>query len=98
MRKFVLFFTFFLLFPLSPQAQIKLAQHQQLRTALDRDDAQTAEGLLREMARMSPDAFAGNNYDYLLARLLMRRDANGEANQLLQSVIARNSVLAGYAL
>ncbi|MEK7830104.1 MAG: tetratricopeptide repeat protein, partial [Acidobacteriota bacterium] len=73
-------------------------QHQQLRTALDRDDGRTAESLLREMMRTSPEAFARNNYDYLLARLLMRRDANAEAAQLLQTVAARSSPLAGYAL
>lgn len=80
------------------QAQNRLSQHQQLRAALDRDDARAAESLLREMQNASTEAFAKNNYDYLLARLLMRRDANAEANQLLQSVVARVSPLAGYAL
>lgn len=79
-------------------AQIRPQQHSQLRAAIDRDDVQTAESLLREMMKASPDAFAKNNYDYLLARLLMRRDANIEANQFLQSVVARNSPLASYAL
>jgi len=96
------FFPFLLLLGLAScataSAQIRSQQHAQLRAALDRDDARAAEGLLREMMRTSPDAFAANNYDYLLARLLMRRDANAEAGGLLQSVVARNSVLAGYAL
>ncbi|MFN0109205.1 MAG: transglycosylase SLT domain-containing protein [Blastocatellia bacterium] len=73
-------------------------RHQQLRAALDRDDVRTAENLLRELWKVSPEAFAKNNYDYLLARLLMRRDANAEANPLLQSAVTRNSPLAGYAL
>ncbi len=80
------------------RAQIRLPQHQQLRAALDKDDVATAERLLREMLKASPEAFNRNNYDYLLARLLKRRDANIEANQWLQSVVARNSPLAGYAL
>jgi len=88
---------FFLLFS-NLYTQTKVTPHQQLRAAIDRDDARTAEDLLREIMRTAPEAFARNNYDYLLARLLMRRDANGEANQFLQSVVARNSVLAGYAL
>ncbi|MGH9802001.1 MAG: tetratricopeptide repeat protein, partial [Blastocatellia bacterium] len=82
----------------NPLAQIKTPQHQQLRAAIDRDDARTAESLLREMMKASPEVFAKNNYDYLLARLLTRRDANAEANQLLQPVVTRNSPLAGYAL
>ncbi|MEP7341177.1 MAG: hypothetical protein ABI977_25830, partial [Acidobacteriota bacterium] len=99
MVKICLTISFLLLFLLaSPQAQIRPPQHQQLRAALDRDDPRAAEGLLREMMRTSPEAFARNNYDYLLVRLLMRRDANSDASQLLQSVVARGSVLAGYAL
>jgi ABC-type microcin C transport system duplicated ATPase subunit YejF len=83
---------------ITANAQIRPEQHAQLRAALERDDERTAETLLREMKKAAPEAFAQNNYDYLLARLLMRRDANIEANQLLQSVVARNSVLASYAL
>lgn len=99
MRKVCLIFILsLLLFVSDLKAQIHLPQHQQLRAALDKDDVATAEGLLREMLKASPDAFAKNNYDYLLARLLKRRDANVEANQLLQSVVARNSPLASYAL
>lgn len=79
-------------------AQIRQSQHLLLRAALERDDAATAERLLREMLRAAPQAFARNNYDYLLARLLLRRDAGNEAGQLLQQVGARNGPLAGYAL
>ncbi len=89
---------FLLLVVFSVSAQIRPQQHQQLRAAVDRDDVRTAESLLREMLSTSPEAFAKNNYDYLLARLLMRRDANAEANSFLQAVVARNSPLAGYAV
>lgn len=98
MRKIYLTITFLLLLFANLQPQTRIPQHQQLRAALDRDDVRTAENLLREMMKASPEAFARNNYDYLLAKLLMRREANIEANQLLQFVVARNSPLAGYAL
>ncbi len=98
MQKLSVIFILLLLFLSTSQAQLKTPQHQQLRAALDRDDVRTAESLLREMLNVSPEAFAKNNYDYLLARLLMRRDANAEANQFLQAVLTRNSPLAGYAL
>lgn len=99
LKRALLFFLIFA-FPAcsAVKAQIGLPQHQQLRAALNKDDAATAERLLREMLKTSPAAFNRNNYDYLLARLLMRRDANIEANQWLQSVVARNSPLGGYAL
>jgi soluble lytic murein transglycosylase len=83
---------------LTINAQIRPQQHTQLRAALDRGDQTAAEQDLREMAQTSPEAFARNNYDYLLARLLEQRGANAEAAALFQRVIARNSPLAGYAL
>lgn len=96
---------FFLLLPLiwccvcsAANAQIRQSQHLLLRAALERDDEATAERLLREMLRVAPQSFARNNYDYLLARLLLQRDAGNEASQLLQQVGARNGPLAGYAL
>lgn len=99
MKKICLTMTCLLLICASTLAQIRLPQHQQLRAAIDRDDARAAESLLRQMMAASPEAFAKNNYDYLLARLLMRRDTGlAEANQHLKSVVARNSPLAGYAL
>lgn len=99
LRSFLLFILL-LWFPncSDANAQIRPQQHSQLRAAIDRDDVRTAESLLREIMKASPEAFAKNNYDYLLARLLMRRDANIEATQLLQSVVARNSPLAAHAL
>ncbi|MGH9841233.1 MAG: transglycosylase SLT domain-containing protein [Blastocatellia bacterium] len=87
-----------LTFSLTVNAQIRPQQHDQLRAALDRNDLSAAEQTLREMSRFAPDAFASNNYDYLLARLFENRGANPEANALFQRVIARNSPLAGYAV
>ncbi|MBS1790085.1 MAG: transglycosylase SLT domain-containing protein [Acidobacteria bacterium] len=103
LQKLLIFSSVFLVFVAfscssTATSQFRPQQHQQLRAALDRDDARTAESLLREILSASPEAFAKNNYDYLLARLLMRRNANAEANQFLQPIVARNSPLAGYAL
>jgi tetratricopeptide (TPR) repeat protein len=79
-------------------AQIRPQQHTRLRAAMDRNDYAGAEQILREMMSGSPRAFARNNYDYLLARLLKRRRANAEAMATFQQVVSRNSPLAGYAL
>ncbi|MGE0130720.1 MAG: transglycosylase SLT domain-containing protein [Blastocatellales bacterium] len=72
-------------------------QHAQLRAALDRNDQPAAEALLRKIMNSDPDAFARNNYDYLLARLLENRRAGSEASAFFLRVINRNSPLAGYA-
>lgn len=93
-----LFGIYFFLNASIAQAQISVVQHKQMRAALDRGDAAAAEQLLRQMQQASSEAFARNNYDYLLARLLEWRDANDEATALFQKVIARKSPLAGYAL
>ena len=53
----------------SAKAQSERRQHEQLRAALEHNDPASAEALLREMMNGSPDAFARNNYDYLLGRL-----------------------------
>ncbi len=81
----------------SAKAQSGRRQHEQLRAALDRNDP-AAETLLRQMMNASPDAFARNNYDYLLGRLLENRGANAEASAFFLRVANRNSTLAGYAM
>jgi len=80
----------------SAEAQTLKEQHTRLRAALDRNDQTAAESLLRGMMDSDPDAFARNNYDYLLARLLENRGA--EAETFFLRVVNRNSPLAGYAL
>ena len=84
--------------PTTPGGQIRQEQHARLRAALAADDLASVENQLREMGRSAPEAFARNNYDYLLARILMRRGNATEANRFLQQVVTRKSVLAGYAL
>lgn len=82
----------------SEKARSERRWHERLRAALDRDDPASAEALLREMMNTSPDAFARNNYDYLLGRLLENRGANAEARAFFLRVANRNSTLAGYAM
>lgn len=65
---------------------------------MDRGDYRAAEQILGRMMSLSGDAFARNNYDYLLARLLKWREANAEASSMFKNVISRNSPLSGYAL
>src|SRR5205085_2051668 len=77
-----------------PQSQSQPPTTQ--RTASEQNEAAKSEQQLRELLRSNPEAFARNNYDYLLARLLEGRGA--EAAQYFQTVAQRNSPLAGYAL
>jgi soluble lytic murein transglycosylase len=83
---------------LSAGSQIRSQQHNQLKAAMDRGDYRIAEQMLRTVMIATPEAFARNNYDYLLARLLEWRRPNAEAMELFQRVVARNSPLSGYAL
>lgn len=82
----------------SAGAQTLQERHSRLRAAMDRNDQAEAESLLRGMLANDPDAFARNNYDYLLARLLQNRRAGAEAGTFFLRVVNRNSPLAGYAL
>jgi tetratricopeptide (TPR) repeat protein len=80
------------------EAQTITNQHMRLRAAMDRNDQAQAESLLRGMLERNPEAFALNNYDYLLARLLQNRQAGDEAGKFFLRVVNRNSPLDGYAL
>jgi hypothetical protein len=79
-------------------AQTLRERHARLRAALDGNDQAGAESLLRGMMENDPHAFARNNYDYLLGRLLQNRQAGAEAGAFFLRVVNRNSPLAGYAL
>ncbi|MBO0725425.1 MAG: transglycosylase SLT domain-containing protein, partial [Blastocatellia bacterium] len=89
---------FFHVSPLSAEAQTLEERHAQLRAALDSNDQAGAESLLRGIMASAPDAFARNNYDYLLARLLENRQAVDEARTFFLRVVSRKAPLAGYAL
>jgi len=54
----------------SAEAQTLRERHARLRAALDRNDQAEAESLLGGMLANNPEAFALNNYDYLLARFV----------------------------
>jgi soluble lytic murein transglycosylase len=81
----------------SAEAQTLAERHARLRAALDRNDQTGAEALLREMLDTDPVAFARNNYDYLLARLLQNRGARDEAATFFLRVANHNSPLSGYS-
>src|SRR6185436_4459474 len=61
---------------LMPQSQSQQATVS--RAAPEQNEAAKSEQQLRELLRNNPEAFARNNYDYLLARLLETRDAQAE--------------------
>ncbi|HEY7180129.1 MAG TPA: tetratricopeptide repeat protein [Blastocatellia bacterium] len=84
--------------PSSAVAQTIQERHAQLRAALDRNDQAGAESLLRGMMASEPAAFARNNYDYLLARLLENGQDVDEARAFFLRVVSRKSPLTGYAL
>lgn len=69
---------------------------ERIRSAVTQDDLQTAETLLRAASKRTD--FAANNYDYLLARVLVRRGNTQEAVRIFDQVADRKSLLGGYAL
>src|SRR5262245_24251714 len=69
-----------------------------IRAAMDARDFERAERLVREVRSSDAAAFAGNRYDYLLARLLERRGARSEASALYLGLLNRGTLLNQYAL
>jgi soluble lytic murein transglycosylase len=91
--------TFLIIFILTNlPAQTRPQPQANLREAMARHDFTLVERSLREMERSDAAAFARNNYDYLLARVLDRRGAAAEAASVYNKVVTRGSLLAGYAL
>jgi soluble lytic murein transglycosylase len=66
--------------------------------ALERSDYVDAEAKLKQIQTEAPVEFTANNLDYALARVLQRNKKQGEARQLFEAVVARNSNLSAYAL
>lgn len=90
---------FLMLFVQTVTAQTLRAGHDQLRAALDKGDTATAETQLQTLRRaVAPPLFAANNYDYLAGRLALQRGDTATAAACFQTVVARNSPLAQYAL
>lgn len=79
-------------------AQTPQSTANNIRAAMDARDFARAENLVRELRSTDQSAFARNNYDYLLARLLERRGARSEASALYLRLIERNPIVAQYAL
>ncbi|HEX8175190.1 MAG TPA: transglycosylase SLT domain-containing protein [Pyrinomonadaceae bacterium] len=88
---------------LSGAAQVAEAQsvrerHERIRASMDGGDEGAALNELRRLAAADPAQFTLNNYDYLLARLSERRGDGASAAAAYQKLVARNSLLAEYAL
>ncbi len=97
-RPILIIITLLAVYGFVASAQVRPANQSRIIATADGRDPSRSEEILREMKRTAPEAFSTNNYDYLLARLLEQRGANAEALPLYQQVVARNSLLAGYAL
>jgi len=80
------------------KAQGVRERHGRIRASLDGGDEGAAIKELRALAASDPSQFALNNYDYLLARLSERRGDASTAAAAYQKLVARNSLLAEYAL
>src|ERR1700740_3368292 len=74
------------------------ANQREVVAALERSDYVDAEAKLKQIQTEAPADFTANNLDYALARVLQRNKKQGEAKQLFEAVIARNSNLSPYAL
>lgn len=80
------------------EAQVLQKKANDIRAAMDVRNFERAETLVREIRATDREAFAGNNYDYLLARLLERRGARSEASSLYLGLAGRGGILTQYAL
>ena len=90
----------FLLLVVGPPAAGQSLQQRanEIRAAMDGRDFERAEGLVRTLQASDAEAFARNNYDYLLARLAERRGDRAEAGGLYLGILNRGSNVAQYAL
>lgn len=80
------------------EAQTLHSKANDVRAAMDARNFEKAESLVQELRASDSAAFTGNNFDYLLARLLERRGARSEASALYQAMANRGGILTQYAL
>lgn len=73
------------------------ARHTAIKAALARRDYTAAERELRAARNADKELFRANNYEYLLARVLEKRNNSQEAQQSYLNVINQNSILSEYA-
>jgi soluble lytic murein transglycosylase len=98
MTKALVTVTILLLFPLTTAADNLKSKHERITRALENENFTQAEKELREIEKSSPDDFARNNYDYLLARIRERVGDQDGAATYFQRVVNRGSILSEYAL
>jgi peptidoglycan lytic transglycosylase len=87
-----------LLAPFSAHGQTPQERHARIRSALDAGDVKAALAELNSLRGSNFEIVTANNYDYLLGRLQEKTSELAGANASYQQVIARQSVLAQYAL
>lgn len=76
-----------------------LAQaHMRIMRLLEHNQLEATATELLKLERTAPEDFRRNNYDYLLGRVWERLQRLAEAEMAFQRVLARRSVLSGYAL
>lgn len=79
-------------------AQSLQEQSKAIRTQVESGNAKDAVTNLRSLKKSDSAAFALNNFDYLLGRLLEQKGDRGGASSSYKSVLSRRSVLSEYAL
>lgn len=86
------------LFAPSAFAQSLQEQNNTIRAQVESGNASEAVTSLRSLKKADSPAFALNNFDYLLARLLEQTGDRSGASSSYKSVIARQSLLSQYAV
>jgi soluble lytic murein transglycosylase-like protein/TolA-binding protein len=79
-------------------SQTPLERQQQIRSAVDSGDTNKALAELAAFQQADPNVFNANNCDYLQGRLAESNGDTTHATAAYQSLVARKSMLAQYAL
>ena len=79
-------------------AQSLHERSDQIHSSVESGNLNAALDGLKSLQTADASAFALNNYDYLLARLLERTGDHAGSSSNYQSVVARHSLLSQYAL
>ncbi len=72
--------------------------HERIMRHLDAGEFSAAAEQLQRFEQSAPEDFRRNNYDYLLGRVWERIGRLTDAQKVYEQVLARRSVLGGYAL
>lgn len=70
----------------------------EILSAAEKNEHRAAIASIENLRRTEPEIFTANEFDYLLARLLLRAGDQGAAAANFEAVVRRDSVLKNYAL